>query len=80
MSPQLNSYHPQFALPGGTIASSAANRAKARHGIAFNAPEISSQNSNGLHPWDLHLRSTTDPEVRKKFMEDTLKDLHDAVS
>lgn len=79
-------YHPEItgAPPGGVAACNAANRAKARHGIAFDLSQYQDPrarpSSEGLHTWDIFLRSTTPSDVRAQFIKDTQNDLHDAVS
>lgn len=53
----------------------AGRRAAARHGVAFtNEPS-----ANGLHPWDLTLRSEGRGLERERLIKQTQNDLHDAV-
>lgn len=79
-------YHPEIAPPNGVVARDAASRAKARHGVAFTGNLSPRQGPNvppgveSLNAWDVFLRSTTEPDVRSKFIQDTRDDLHDAVS
>lgn len=51
----------------------AGRRASARHGTARNI----NPSTEGLHPWDLNLRS--EPLGRENLIEETEKDLHDVV-
>ncbi|KAF7973282.1 hypothetical protein HWV62_15651 [Athelia sp. TMB] len=62
-------------------ADAAGNRARARHGMAFNSEQYLNdyEKSRGLHAWDIGLRFSTTPLIREKFIEDVHHDLHDAV-
>ncbi|KAF7968027.1 hypothetical protein HWV62_32160 [Athelia sp. TMB] len=61
-------------------ADAAGNRARARHGMAFNSEQYLNdyEKSRGLHAWDIGLRFSTTPLIREKFIEDVHHDLHDA--
>lgn len=56
-------------------AAAAARRASARYGTVF----ADDSSSKGLHAWDLDLRSEGKKLERNKLIEETEKDLHDAV-
>ncbi|KZP09765.1 hypothetical protein FIBSPDRAFT_963713 [Athelia psychrophila] len=79
-------YHPDItgARTGGVVACDAANRAKARHGIAFDLSQYQDPrarpSSEGLHTWDIFIRSTTPSDIRDRFIQDTQNDLHDAAA
>lgn len=52
---------------------SAGRRASIRHGAAF----TTNPSTSGLHPWDISLR--LESQGREELIEETVKDLHDAV-
>ncbi|KZP06411.1 hypothetical protein FIBSPDRAFT_966453 [Athelia psychrophila] len=79
-------YHPEITGPrtGKVVVCDAASRAKARHGIASDPSQYQDPQarpgSEGLHTWDIFLRSTTSADVRDQFIQDTQNDLHNAAA